>query len=97
MEQRRAAFLYLFTHELFHYIVDNACSVMEIVTKDPHIYKKYSKNVYAKVSITLSNALRKLLRIDIYRKMRSIHIHENYLFHALKNQSGGTVISEISW
>ena len=36
---KKGAFLYLFTHELFHYIVDNACSVMEIITKDPNFIK----------------------------------------------------------
>ena len=86
---KKAAFLYLFTHELFHYIVDNACSIMEIVTKDPHIYKKYSRDVYEKLYATSQCVEEALANRFLYGRSKSVHIQENYLFQALKKHPAG--------
>tara|TARA_B110000211_G_scaffold230112_1_gene289025 strand:+ start:882 stop:1862 length:981 start_codon:yes stop_codon:yes gene_type:complete len=42
----KSAFLYTFSHELFHLIVDQAVTLLEIILKDPDIYIKYFSNVY---------------------------------------------------
>src|SRR5215211_2031293 len=50
LDSIKSAFLYLYAHELFHNIVENAASVMEIVLSDKsHIYRKYYSNVYSEV------------------------------------------------
>ena len=42
----RSAFLYTFSHELFHFITDQAATVLELILRDPTLYKKYMSSVY---------------------------------------------------
>ncbi len=49
LDSVKSAFLYLYVHELFHNIVENAASVMEILLGKPHIYTKYYSDVYSSV------------------------------------------------
>jgi hypothetical protein len=49
LDSLKSAFLYLFVHELFHNIVENAASVMEILLCKSHIYTKYYSEVYSEV------------------------------------------------
>jgi len=45
----KSAFLYLYVHDLFHNIVENAASVMELLLGKSHVYTKYYSNVYSNV------------------------------------------------
>jgi hypothetical protein len=45
----KSAFLYLYIHELFHNIVENAASIMEILLCKPHLYTKYYSEIYLEV------------------------------------------------
>jgi hypothetical protein len=47
LDSIKSAFLYLYVHELFHNVVENASSVMEILLGTPHIYTKYYSEVYS--------------------------------------------------
>lgn len=47
LDSVKSAFLYLYVHELFHNIVENASSVMEILLGKSHIYTKYYSEVYS--------------------------------------------------
>jgi hypothetical protein len=49
LDSLKSAFLYLYVHELFHNIVENAASVMEILLCKSHIYTKYYSEVYLEV------------------------------------------------
>jgi hypothetical protein len=49
LESLKSAFLYLYVHELFHNIVENAASVMEILLRKSHMYTKYYSEVYSEV------------------------------------------------
>jgi hypothetical protein len=45
----KGALLFLFLHEFFHYITDNASAVLEVVSGTPFLYDRYSRNVYMKM------------------------------------------------
>jgi hypothetical protein len=47
LDSIKSAFLYLYVHELFHNIVENASSMMEILLGKSHIYTKYYSEVYS--------------------------------------------------
>jgi hypothetical protein len=47
LDSIKSAFLYLYVHQLFHNIVENASSVMEILLAKSHIYTKYYSEVYS--------------------------------------------------
>ena len=49
LDSIKSAFLYLYVHELFHNIVENAASIMEILLGKPHIYTRYYSDVYSNV------------------------------------------------
>jgi hypothetical protein len=49
LDSIKSAFLYLYVHELFHNIVENAASVMEILSSKPNIYTKYYSDIYSAV------------------------------------------------
>jgi len=39
-------FIYLYNHALFHYLVENAASIIEIVSNKPNLYSCYYKKIY---------------------------------------------------
>lgn len=49
LDSANSAFLYLFFHQLFHHIVENASSIMEILVGKPNLYTKYYTDIYSQV------------------------------------------------
>jgi hypothetical protein len=49
LDSVKSGFLYLFVHELFHHIVENAASILEIVSGESHLYTRYYTDVYSEV------------------------------------------------
>ena len=45
----KAGFLYLFYHALFHYVIENASSIIEIVSDNPNTYTNYQFNIYVRL------------------------------------------------
>jgi hypothetical protein len=48
VDSTRAAFLYVYIHQLFHHITENASSLMEIIAGKQTIYERYYSDVYVK-------------------------------------------------
>ena len=85
----KSAFLYLFVHELFHYIVENAASIVEIVSGKPHIYTKYYNDVYSNV-FNSSNCIEEALSNRyLFGWAEECHIKGDFLKKELLNQGPG--------
>jgi hypothetical protein len=85
----KAGFLYLFTHMLFHYLTENAASVLEIIIKEPHIYKKYISNTYSKKFNRYSCIEEALANAYLFRKSEEFHINRKFLKDSLLSQGNG--------
>ena len=85
----KSAFLLLFCHELFHYIVDNAASILEVAKNNPTIYRDYSKNVYAKDFINPGALEEALANRYLYGRFDFCRINKHLLFHILKSSPNG--------
>ena len=79
IESTKAAFLYLFTHELYHHIIENASSIIELILEKPYIYTKYFTDVYSQV-FNLSNCLEETLSNSyLFRWSPQCHINSEFL------------------
>jgi hypothetical protein len=85
----KAAFLYLFIHLLFHYIIENASSMIEIISGKPHIYKKYYINVYARVFNSSDCIEESLANRYLFGQSQVCHIDKQYLKKNLLKQDNG--------
>jgi hypothetical protein len=85
----KAGFLYLYKHLLFHYITENASSIMEIISEKNNLYKKYLWNIYSEYFNT-SECLEELLANSyLWNNLDECHIEENYFKKALLSQGLG--------
>ena len=89
LDSVKAAFLYLLTHTLFHYIVENAASIIEILLAKPDIYKTYFSNVYAEVFNSPECIEESLANAYLFERDSICHIDKNYLKEALSRQGPG--------
>jgi hypothetical protein len=85
----KSAFFFIFLHEFFHYIVDVASSVIEIVTHKPNVYVDYSNKVYSKTFLTSSCVEEALANRYMYGRADSFHIERDFLREILKKQPRG--------
>jgi hypothetical protein len=85
----KAAFLYLFIHLLFHYIIENASSMMEIISGNQHMYKKYYRNVYARVFNSPDCIEESLANRYLFGQSQHCHIDKQYLNKELLKQGDG--------
>ena len=72
LDAAKSAFLYLFIHELFHHILENAVSIIEIISGESHLYTKYYTDVYEQVfnsSYCIEEALGNSLILSMGQKM----------------------------
>jgi hypothetical protein len=90
LDSIKSAFLYLYAHELFHNIVENAASVMEIVLSDKsHIYRKYYSNVYSEV-FNSSNCIEEALSNGyLFLWAKECHMDRDFLKGQLLKQGPG--------
>jgi len=85
----KAAFLYLFIHELFHHNVENAASIIEIVLGKAHIYTKYYTAIYSEV-FNSSNCIEEALSNSyLFSWAEECHIDRDFLKQELLKQGPG--------
>jgi hypothetical protein len=81
-----AAFLYLYFHTAFHYIVENAISTMELSISNPSFYSDYYINHYLKTFNTSNCKEESLANAYLYENASKCHIEREYLKKELINQ-----------
>src|SRR5215216_6237566 len=85
----KAAFLYLFNHALFHYITENASSMLEIASDNPNLYTNYQFNIYSKLFNSSDCIEETLANSYLFEKAEQCHIDKQYLKEELSNQTKG--------
>jgi hypothetical protein len=89
VDSTKASFLYIYIHHLFHYIVENASSLMEIIACKQTIYSKYFSDVYVK-SFNSSKCLEEsLANRFLIEWTNECHIEKEFLKKELLKQTGG--------
>jgi len=85
----KSAFLFLFCHELFHYVTDNATSVLEVAMKKANMYTDYSTKVYAKEFNTPGAIEEALANRYLFGRNDFCRINKHLLFYMLKGMPNG--------
>jgi hypothetical protein len=88
-ESVKAAFLYFLNHQIFHYLTENAASVLEIVTEMPSLYTRYYSNVYSKLFNTRHCLEEALANSYLSQQASHCRIENEYLRKELKRQGKG--------
>jgi hypothetical protein len=88
-ENFKAAFFYLFIHELFHYFVDNATSILEITIGKSGLYTKYSSDIYCKVYGTSECLEEALANRYLFGRYKTFGMKRDYLRRNLLRQKPG--------
>jgi hypothetical protein len=89
LDSIKSAFLYLYVHELFHSIVENAASIMELLLAKSKIYTDYYSNVYSNV-FNSSNCIEEALGNGyLLLWTEECHIDREYLRNHLLKQGPG--------
>lgn len=89
LDSIKSAFLYLYVHELFHSIVENAASVMEILLSKSKVYTDYYSNIYSTV-FNSSNCIEEALGNGyLFLWAEECHIDREYLRNHLLKQGPG--------
>ena len=89
LDSIKSAFLYLYVHELFHSIVENAASILEILLAKSKIYTDYYSNVYSNV-FNSSNCIEEALGNGyLLLWTEECHIDREYLRNHLLKQGPG--------
>jgi hypothetical protein len=87
----RSSFFYLLTHELFHFITDQAATVVELILQEPNLYKKYTRNVYIPSYINPPDGAleESLANRYVYGRYEFLKVNKNLLFNMMKAQPIG--------
>ena len=85
----KAGFLYLYYHLIFHYIVENAATIMEIVTDSYLLYKRYIKEIYCEFFNSSNCIEESLANCYLLEKADECRIDRNFLKKGLLNQANG--------
>jgi hypothetical protein len=85
----KAALLYLYFHTLFHYITENASSMIEIISDNPNTYTDYQFNVYARLFNSSDCLEETLANSYLFQKAEQCHIDESYLKEELSSHGKG--------
>ena len=89
LDSIKSAFLYLYVHELFHSIVENAASILEILLAKSKIYTDYYSNVYSNV-FNSSNCIEEALSNGyLFLWTEECHIDREFLRNHLLKQGPG--------
>jgi hypothetical protein len=84
-----SALLYLITHSLFHYLTENTASLMELITNNPNLYKRYISSIYSAKFNTHNCLEESLANGYLFRQNVRIHIDKNILRKELEAQGAG--------
>jgi hypothetical protein len=85
----KAAFFYLFVHSVFHYVVESAASVLEIILQDPYIYSNYHSSIYEDVFNSHDCLEESLANAYLFARSDVCHIETGYLKEMLLKQGPG--------
>lgn len=85
----KSSFLYIFCHELFHYMTDNAASLLELAQGRPGLYVNYAINVYQKDFIHPGALEEALANRYLYGRYDFCRINRRLLYHMLKGMPKG--------
>ena len=85
----KAGILYLYTHLLFHYIVENVASILEIITNSYALYKEYLNKIYCEFFNSSNCIEESLANYYLLEKSDNCHIDKNYLRQSLSLQGDG--------
>jgi hypothetical protein len=85
----KAAFFYLYIHELFHYLIENVSSIMELEYEEPLLYINYLRNIYSKVFNTSECLEEALANSYLFERTNLCHIEKQYLEQELLKQHPG--------
>lgn len=85
----KAGFLYLFYHAIFHYVIENASSIIEIVSDNPNTYTNYQFNIYARLFNSSDCLEETLANSYLFQKAEHCHIDKQYLKEDLSTQGKG--------
>jgi hypothetical protein len=81
-----AAFLYLYYHGLFHHIIENAASMIEVDAGKLHNYRTYYSDVYIETFNSLDCIEESLANSYLFEHSKYCHIDINYLKNELLSQ-----------
>jgi hypothetical protein len=84
-----AAFLYLIIHNLFHYLTENAASLMEIISKNLSLYKYYVRTIYSDNFNTHNCLEESLANSYLFQSHKKCHIDRDFLRKELLMQGPG--------
>jgi len=85
----KSAFLYLFIHELFHHIVENAASMLEIISGKSNLYTKYYSDIYSQVFNSAKCMEEILSNSYLFVWADKCHIDRDFLKQELLKQGVG--------
>ncbi len=85
----KSAFLYLYVHELFHNIVENAASMIEMLSGKPYIYTKYYSDVYSTAFNSPDCLEEALSNAYLFWWAEECHIDRGFLKDELLKQGPG--------
>lgn len=89
LDSIKSAFLYLFVHELYHHIVENAASIIEIISQESHLYSRYYADVYSQVFNTSDCIEEALSNTYLFQWAEQCHIDRDFLKEVLLKQGPG--------
>lgn len=85
----RAAFFYLFDHELFHYCADVGASILEITRGKADVYVPHFSTVYLVTFGTKDCVEESLANRFAYGRYKTMRVNKDYLSLILKRQLDG--------
>ena len=85
----KSALLYLYIHCLFHYLLENATSLMELISDNPSLYGTYLSNIYVSAFNTKACIEEALANRFMLQFASEYRIDEGYLKSKLLLQGEG--------
>jgi hypothetical protein len=85
----KSAFLYLFVHELFHNLVENATSIIELILGKSQVYTRYYTAVYSQAFNTCDCIEETLANSYLFVWSEHCHINAEFLKAELLKQGPG--------
>ena len=82
----KAAFFFLYVHEVFHHIIENVASIIEIKLGDSSLYIDYLSNIYRQLFKTEGCLEECLANSYLFEMSDLCHIDRQYLKRELANQ-----------
>jgi hypothetical protein len=85
----RRAFLYLYYHFIFHHVIENAVTTIEIISRSYNLYKQYVKTIYCGYFNSSKCLEESLANSFLFQKSIECHIDKDFLNANLMMQGNG--------